>query len=265
MGNVYSTQPPVSNYAGNQPQADMKPSTQDINQQTKPASQAYGTYGYPQQQNVFPGQNYQPVQGSGSYPKPTGQPEQYGTASSMVHGYRQPQGGTITNQPVQGVGTQQASVTGNTVYSAQPSFQTGQLPSGSPYNHSVNWVPTQNLPQPNQAPGQPFSPNYQGSPQAYPNQYPNTVSSPTASYPNPYVTNSSPYTRNVGNEYGQRNQSQQQTLSPLPNFPLTGSPSDMYIKNINRILQQTSALLPQVEQFRGKRGSVLQYSLLTFC
>jgi hypothetical protein len=259
MGNMYQTQPPVSNYAGAQPQPDIKPPPQDMNQPTKPISQSYGMYGYPQQPNTFPGQgqNYQhqmqgqqgvPM-GPGSYPKPTGQPEQYGAVNAMVHGYRQPQNGTV---PTPNQGTQQPSVTGSTVYSPQASYQAGQLPSqsGSPYNQSLSWVPTQHLQQQSsQAPRQPYNPNYQGAPQPY---------------LSPYSTNATPYAlhaRNVGNEYGQNHQPGQ-TLSPLPNFPLTGSPSDMHIKNINRILQQTSALVPQVEQFKGKRGRVLPNSTL---
>ena len=258
MGNVYPTQPPGSNYLGNQPSAEVKPPSQDINQPTKPVNQ--GSYGYPQQPNMFPGQvqNYQPQvvgqpgvpvpQGSGMFPKPTGQPEQY---NGVTHGYRQPQSGAVPtpNQSVQGRGSQQPPVSGNTIYSPQPSFPGQMTNQGAPYNQSPNWTPTQPL----------YTQTYQGAPQSYPNPYTNTASLPPGSYPNPYSTNTTPYTlhgRNVGNEYGTSNQPVQM-LQPLPNFPLKGAPSDMHIKNINRILQLTSNLLPQVEQFKGKRGSVL--------
>ena len=266
MRNMHPNQPPVSSYSGNQSPTDIKPPTQNINPQTKPVSQSYGMYGYPQPSNAFPGQaqNYPPQmagqqggvmsgpQGQGPYPKPNGQPDQYTASSQMVLGYNgQPQNTGAPNQPVQSV--QQPAV-----YSSQPSYQAGQPPSGSPYNHSPSWVPTQ----PSQGHRQPYTPNYQGAPQPFPNQY--NVSSSSGSYPNPYPTNTSPYARNVGNEYGQSHQSRQ-GLPPLPSFPLTGAPSDLHIKNINRILQQTAALLLQVEQFRGKRGSVLQYFVLSNC
>ena len=60
MGNVNLTQPPGSNCLGNQPSAEVKPPSQAMNQPTKPVNQ--GSYGYPQQPNMFPGQvqNYQP-------------------------------------------------------------------------------------------------------------------------------------------------------------------------------------------------------------
>ena len=256
MRNVHPTQPPVSNYPGNQPPSDIKPPTQNMNPQTKPINQSYGMYGYPQQSNTFPGQaqNYPPQmagqqggvmsgpQGQGPYPKSNGQPDQYSASSQMVLGYNGlPQSTGAPNQPV-------LTVQQPAVYSSQPSYQAGQPPSGSPYNHSPSWVQTQ----PSQAHGQPYIPNYQGTPQAFPNQY--NVPSSSGSYPTPYSTNTSPYARNVSNEYGQSHQSRQ-GLPPLPSFPLTGAPSDLHIKNINRILQQTAALLPQVEQFRGKRAT----------
>ena len=97
-----------------------------MNQPTKPVNQ--GSHNYAQQLNMFPGQvqNYQPwvvgqpgvpvPQGSGMFPKPTGQPEQY---SGVNHGNRQPQSCAVPapNQPVQGIGSQQPPVTGNTVNS----------------------------------------------------------------------------------------------------------------------------------------------------
>jgi hypothetical protein len=258
MRNVHSTQPPVSSYPGNQPPTDIKPPNHDMNQQTRPLGQTYGTYGYPQQPNTVSGQaqNYQSQmvgqQGGamspsqGLYPKPHGQPEQYNAGNPMVRSYGQTQNNAGLNQLVQ-------SEQQPTVYTSQPSYQAAQQqPSGSPYNQPLSWVPPQ---QPSQGRGQPYTPNYQGTAQSFPNQY--GVSSPSVSYSNPYASNTTPYTRNVGNEYGQNHQPRQ-SLPPLPNFPLTGAPSDMHIKNINRILQQTGALLMQVEQFRGKRGSVLQ-------
>ena len=258
-GGVYQTQPQVSNHLGNQLSSEAKPPSQDMNQQTKLVSQSYGSYGYAQQPNAFPGQgqNYQPQMvgqpglsippGSATFPMPTGQPEQYDAAT---HGYRQPQSGAMSNQPGQGMAGQQPPVTGNAGYSPQPSFQLGQIMNqGLPYNQSSNWTPTQPM----------YNQTYQGAPQAYPNPYTNTPSLPPGSYPNPYSTNTMPYTlhaRNVANEYGGSNQPVQM-LQPLPNFPLKGAPSDMHIKNINRILQQTSNLVPQVEQFKGKRGTYI--------
>ena len=254
MRNMHPTQPSVSSYPGNQPPTDVKPPTQNTNPQTKPVNQSYGMYGYPQQSSTFPGQapNYPPQMAGqpggvmsgpqGPYLKPNGQPDQYSASSQMVLGYNgHPQNTGAPNQPVQSV--QQPGV-----HSSQPSYQAGQPPSGSPYNHSPSWAPTQ----PSQARSQPYTPNYQGTPQPFSNQY--NVSSSSGSYPNPYPTNTSPYARNVSNEYGQNHQSRQ-GLPPLPSFPLTGAPSDLHIKNINRILQQTAALLLQVEQFRGKRAT----------
>ena len=46
-------------------------------------------------------------------------------------------------------------------------------------------------------------------------------------------------------------------FAPLPTFQLTGSPCDVHIKNINGILQQASVLVTQVEQFKGKRGKMI--------
>ena len=54
MGNVYLTQPPGSNCLGNQPSAEVKPPSQDMNQPTKPVNQ--GSHNYAQQPNMFPGQ-----------------------------------------------------------------------------------------------------------------------------------------------------------------------------------------------------------------
>ena len=147
MGNVYLTQPPGSNYRDNQPTAEVKPPSQDINQPTKPVNQ--GSYGYPQQPNMFPGQvqNYQPQmvgqqgvpvpQESGMFPKPTGQPEQY---SDVNHGNRQPQSCAVPtpNQPVQGMGSKQPPVTGNIVYSPQPSFQLLSQPRAILYDKQAN-------------------------------------------------------------------------------------------------------------------------------
>ena len=252
MGNTYPT--PTSNYSGNQSSADMKPSNQDINQH-KAVSQSYGSYGYSQQPNTLGQQGMSnPIpQGPETYTMSTGQPQPYGMGNSPGYGYKQPNGtNPAPNQPA--VGIQQPS--SNTGYSSQPSFQPGHVASqGLPYNPSLNWVPPQ---QPSQGPGQPYARSYQGSPQSYPNQYTNTGSSPSVSYPTQYANNT-----NLSNKYGQNTQPGGQTLPPLPSFPTKGLPSDVHIMNINKILQQTSAMLPQVEQFRGKRGTVLylQYTV----
>ncbi|XP_028404222.1 BAG family molecular chaperone regulator 4-like [Dendronephthya gigantea] len=253
---------PWGGYHNTPPPTEMKQPAQDVNLQNKPTSQPYGMQGYPHQQHMFAGQtqNYQPPmgtqpspgsQGLASYPKHS-QPEQYGTPNPMVQGYRTPQSGMMQvprgdpmqNQP--GMGNQQPI--GSIANSSQPSFQPGQMTNqgGNPYNQPQGWIP----PQSGQAPRQPYTPNYQGAPQSYPNSsqvHPNT---PSMSYHNPYMANNT-----ARSEYGQGIQLMQETLPPLPSFPMRGAPSDVHIKNINRILQQTSMLIPQVEQFRGKRAT----------
>ena len=129
-----------------------------------------------------------------------------------------------------------------------------------------NWNPGQQTPQ-----QEPYSYPYHQSRQPYISNQPSysnmvqpsssSVTHQKQSYPNAGTYSPQEKVRGDAARYSPATQAAQ-TLAPLSSFPLKGLPSDVHIKNINRILKQASVLVPQVEQFKGNQGrfSLTMYS-----
>ena len=274
---------PLENYS---PAQDAKPQMLQQNGVYQPVwnppssdSQLYSSYNYqPNQPNTFSTSNYQSqISSQGNLPVsqpsaiPTlpqapgpyfkhGQPEQYQYQNGAAMNTKgQPY--MYGDYSVQQTNTSESPQ--NFSYQAGPQTSTQQSPqvkSAATYQmQHQNWQPGPPQQEPsgftNTQPQQPYVPSQPG-------------------YTQPYSAASSmayqkQYSPNVGT-YSPQEKLREQAMSkspmitqagrpfaPLPTFQLTGSPCDVHIKNINGILQQASVLVTQVEQFKGKRGKMI--------